>query len=125
MKIKNLKFGSKAKAIALGSMLVLSTSVLTGCGNHDVFDTNFSFNKAIIFNDDKVCIIDIAKWRDYDGEQIQLILTDGTIILTSSFDTKLINDEKGIISAEEIAKAIAGDDIEITYLDPKIYKKTY
>ena len=125
MKIKNLKFGSKAKAIALGSMLVLSTSVLTGCGNYDAFDTNFSFNKAIIFNDDKACIIDIATWADYDGEQIQLILTDGTIILTSSFDTKLINDEKGIISAEEIAKAIAGDDIEITYLDPKIYKKTY
>lgn len=125
MKINNLKLGSKAKAIALGSMLTLTPIVLTGCGNQQIFDTNYSFNKAIVFNENTACIIKISSWNDYDGEQLQLKLSDGTVILTSSFDTKLINDENSIITAEEIAKAIGGEDVEITYLDSKTYKKTY
>ena len=125
MKIKNLKFGSKAKAITLGVMLTLSPLVLTGCGNQQFFDTNYTFNKAIIFNENTACIIEISSWNDYDGEQLQLKLADGTVILSSSFDTKLINDEYGIISAEEIAKAICGEDVEITYLYTKTYQKTY
>ena len=124
MKVKNLKFGSKAKAIALGATLALSTTILTGC-NYDFVDTNYSFNKAIIFNENIACIIEITSWGDYDGEQLQLTLNDGTVILTSSFDTKLINEQNSAISAEEIAKAISGEDVEITSLDPKSYRKTY
>lgn len=125
MEFRNLKFSSKAKAIALASMLVLSSTVLTGCDNQQIFNTNYTFNKAIIFNENTACIIEILKWNDYDGEQIQLVLKDGTVIVTSSIDTKLINDENGIISAEEIVKALSGEDVEITYLNPKKYQKSY
>ena len=96
----------------------LSLSALTGCScNKQIMDFKYSFNKAIIFNGDTATIIEIQKWNDYDGEQIQLITKDGAVIVTSSFDTKLINDVDSDIKAEDIARAIIGDDAEINYLD--------
>ena len=32
-------------------------------------------------------------------------------------DTKLINDEKSYLTAEDVARSIGGDDIEIRYLE--------
>ena len=113
--MKNFKLNKKAVIATLSTTIVLST--LTGCGNHTVFDTKYTFNKAIIFGDDTATIIEIEKWNDYDGEQFQLITKDGLVIVTSSFDTKLINDTDTVLSAEDIAKSIKGDDVEITYLD--------
>jgi len=37
--------------------------------------------------------------------------------LTSSYDTKLINDEESEISAEDLIKSIKGEDAEIIYLN--------
>ena len=67
--------------------------MLTGCGNYDLFDTNYTYNKAIIkLPDSTVVNVDIKQWKDYDGEQIQIISTDGTVYLTNSFNCTLIND---------------------------------
>ncbi len=108
------------RKIAMTSALIgaFSLSALTGCScNQQVVDFKLKFNKAIIFNDNHATIIDIQKWNDYDGEQIQLITEDGAIIVTSSFDTKLINDENSDIKAEDIARSILGEDAEINYLN--------
>lgn len=105
--------------IALSSMLLLS-----GCGNYDMFDTKYTFNKAIIFGENCATIIEIESWRDYeDGEQIQLETKDGAYILTSSFDTKLIDDRNSAINAEDVVKAIKGNDVQITYLNDIADKK--
>ena len=117
MKIKNIKKNNKMKKTiiitALASTLALST--LTGC-NYDFMDFHYQFNKAIIFGDNTATIIEIKKWTDYDGEQLQIETEDGALIVTSSFDTKLINDLNSNVSAEDIAKSIKGEDVEINYL---------
>ncbi len=107
---------NKKKVITLALIATLATATLTGC-NKDVWDFKYTFNKAIIVNGDTATIVEIDKWTDYDGEQLQIITKDGTIIVTSSFDTKLINDKDGNIKAEDIARALVGDEGEITYLD--------
>lgn len=112
--MKNLKLNKKAISIALATTISLS---MTGCGNRNVFDTKYTFNKAIIFGDDTATIIEIDKWKDYDGEQLQITTKDGLVIVTSSFDTKLVNDKKSEIKAEDIARSIKGEDVEIIYLD--------
>lgn len=67
--------------------------MLTGC-NKDIIDTNYDFNKAIIcLNDGTKMEIEIKQWKDYDGEQIQIIAKDGTIYLVSSYNTILINEK--------------------------------
>lgn len=113
-KVKNLNI--RKKAIAMATAGVLATVVLTGC-NQQVMDVKLKFNKAIIFRDDTATIVEIEKWNDYDGEQLQLITPDGLVIVTSSYDTKLINDEKSLLTAEDVARSIGGDDIEIRYLE--------
>lgn len=117
-KVKNIGKASLA-GVAVSSMLLLS-----GCGNYTLLDTKYTFNKAIIFGDDCATIIEIEKWCDYDGEQLQLQTKDGAYILTSSFDTKLIDDRKSEISAEDLIRAIKGDDVQINYLDKKANENT-
>ena len=119
MKKFNLKM--KTCAAVLASGVVLTT--MTGC-NQTVFDTEYTFNKAIIVGNGTATIVSIDKWDDYEGEQIQLITKDGMVIITSSYDTKLINDEDSNIDVEDFARALAGQDAEITYFDELAKTKT-
>jgi hypothetical protein len=122
MSIKNLKITKKAKTLAFAG--VLGTAVLmSGCGNYTVIDTKYDFNKAIIFSDDSATIIELKKWTDYDGEQLQLETKEGLFIVTSSFDTKLIDDKNSDIKAEELVRSILGEDAQINYLNGG-YQKT-
>ena len=65
---------------------------LTGCGNKDLFDTNYTYTKAITYIGDERIEINIKQWCDYDGEQIQIIATDGKTYLLSMNNTILINE---------------------------------
>jgi len=56
MKIKNLNI--RPKAIALAVAGTLATASLTGC-NYDLIDTKLTFNKALIFGDNRVTIVEI------------------------------------------------------------------
>lgn len=60
-------------------------------GNKTLTDTNYKFNKALISFNNEIIEIDVRSWKDYDGEQIQIIGEDGNIYLVSSFNTILIN----------------------------------
>lgn len=66
--------------------------VCTGCGNQQIFDLQYTFNKAIINTGAEIITVDVAKWNDYEGEQIQIITPDGTVYLTSSFNCTLIKE---------------------------------
>lgn len=67
---------------------------LTGC-NYDLVDTTFTYDKAIIdLKNGNIVEVDVKQWKDYDGEQIQIVSKDGTIYLTSSFNCTLIKNAK-------------------------------
>ena len=113
----NISKSAKNKIAAGLIALTITTSALTlsGCGNQQVFDTKYTFNKAITIKDGVATIYDVEKWRDYEGEQIQLVLVDGTVVLTSSFDTKLFNTDESDCSIEDIARSYVGENGEIIY----------
>ena len=70
--------------------LILS---LSSCGNKDMLDTNYTFDRAIIkMPDGTVEEVEIEQWGDYEGEQIQIIAKDGTIYLVNSVNCVLIKD---------------------------------
>lgn len=65
----------------------------TACSNRDWVDTNLTYNKAIIELHDGTSIkVDVKKWRDYEGEQLQITTKDGTTYLTSSYNCTLIRE---------------------------------
>lgn len=73
-------------------MYILGLLFLTGCGNYDTWDTEYTFHKAICNIGGEYKTIEIRQWKDYDGEQIQIIAKDGKTYLVSSFNCTLIKD---------------------------------
>ena len=64
-----------------------------GVGNKKIIDVNYHFNKALVYlNNGEKIEIDIDKWNDYEGEQIQLIDKNGKVYLVSSYNTILIGE---------------------------------
>lgn len=73
--------------------LILCGMLLTGCGNSTLIDTTYTYDRAIIkLANDEVVEVNIERWCDYDGEQLQITAKDGTIYLTSSYNCVLIKD---------------------------------
>ena len=78
------------KKLLISAALALG---LVGCGNLDMLDTNFTYHYAITkWPDGTVKKIEIKQWADYEGEQIQIISTDGNIYLLSMNNTVLVRD---------------------------------
>ena len=81
----------KLLGIFLGVVMLIG---MTGC-NAAVFDTNYTYDRAIIqLANGDVIEVKVKQWCDYDGEQLQIIAEDGTVYLTNSFRCDLINDKK-------------------------------
>lgn len=81
------------KIIAILMTLILVIVCFTGCGNMDMWDTVYTYDRAIIqLANGEVIEVEIDKWATYEGEQIQIIADDGTIYLTNSFRCDLIQD---------------------------------
>lgn len=80
----------KKKILAV--LMAVTAITIAGCGNQDMFDTNYTYNRAIIgLQNGKFVDVEVKQWRDYeDGEQIQIIAKDGTVYLTSSYNCTLI-----------------------------------
>lgn len=75
-------------------LALMCVTLMTGC-NKTLIDTNYAYDRAIIeLANGEVVEVEIGSWRDYDGEQIQVIAKDGTVYLTSSFRCDLIKDKE-------------------------------
>lgn len=115
---------STKKKLIRGAALVALVPALAGCGNKAIFDTKYTFTKAIVVNEDNATIINVKSWQDYeDGEQLQIETTGGMIILTSAFDTKLIDERNSAYSAEDLAQALVGPDGEVSYFEGEFTRK--
>ncbi len=78
------------KIMVVATIIVIIVLCLTAC-NKTVFDTKYKFEKAYIRINDEWFDVNVSKWNDYEGEQIQLILTDGSVIVIHSRDCILYN----------------------------------
>lgn len=63
-------------------ILLLLLVSLTGC-NRQFFDTQYKFDHIYIFEKNET--YEVKSWRDFeDGDQIQVTLEDGTVLLLHS-----------------------------------------
>lgn len=85
--MKYYKKGEQMKKILL---LIVPVLLITGC-NRQVFDFKYTYNKAYCnYNGDKF-ELNIDKWKDYDGEQIQ-IMSNGKTYLISANNCYLVEE---------------------------------
>lgn len=81
----------KKKIALLLTVSVLTIGCLTGC-NKQVFDTTYEFNYAVIqMPNGEIIEGKVESWKDYAGEQLQVVI-DGVTYLTSSYNCTLIYD---------------------------------
>jgi len=70
---------------------LLGVLALTGCGNRQVIDTNWTFTKAKIVIGNETIEVNVKSWRDYQNDtQIQIVADDGTVYLTDKVNVLLI-----------------------------------
>ena len=116
--MEKVKVKANIKKLALLGLLGGSLVLMTGCGNRKlIMPGSQTYNKAIILRGNNAAIVDVEKWKDFDdGEQLEIWTKDGSVILTSSYDTKLVNTENTDKPIEEICQAIVGPEGTVTYL---------
>lgn len=81
------------KFLAILIMMLLMVATLTSC-NKQIFDTTYSFDKAIIsLPNGEIIEGKIDSWTDYeDGDQIQVKI-NGVVYLVHSSDVVLIKEK--------------------------------
>ncbi len=99
-----------------GEVTDLSKSDSTSFYNKDFFDTQWAFNKSMTFNGDRALVLSVLKWRDYEGEQLQVITEDGLVLNLCSYNTKLAFDAKSDMKATDFASYYVGSDGKVTDL---------
>lgn len=73
-----------ALKLAMASVILMT---LSGC-NKTILDTNYAYDKVHLYEIGKC--YNIKEWLDYEGEQIQVKLDDGTVLLTSAQKAMLV-----------------------------------
>lgn len=82
----------KKRALCLLSAFIMLLA-LSACGNRQLIDTTYTFNKAIIsLPDGTVVEGEVTSWKDYeDGDQIQVVI-DGTTYLLHASNVALVSE---------------------------------
>ena len=79
--------------LILAIVLTLSVVLTLASCNKQIFDTTYAFDYALVQFPDGTCEkIEIQKWDDYDGEQIQITSKDGTTYLVNSVNCILVSE---------------------------------
>lgn len=83
----------KCRLIAGVVALLVIVTILAGC-NYQYIDLNYKFDKAYVKIGEEWRDLDIKAWRDYDdGDQIQITLEDGSVLVVHSVNCILYNGE--------------------------------
>ena len=73
------------KKIAAILVAMMTMCALAGC-NYNTLDTTYTYRYAIIALPDGTIVKgEVEKWKDYEGEQLQVTI-NGQTYLTSSFN---------------------------------------
>ena len=77
-------------AVMLGASILATAALTAGC-NYQMIDLNYRYTHAYVKIGEEWKDLEIKSWHDYDGEQLQITLNDGTVMLVSSYYCILYN----------------------------------
>ena len=78
--------------VLIFALSLAACSSYNGC-NKDIFDLTYNYKYAYIKVQDTWVKYEIKSWTDYEGEQLQVVLQNGTTILVSSINCILSTEE--------------------------------
>ena len=72
-------------------ILIAAIAVMFTACNKEVFDVKFKFTNAYVKVGEDWIDVEVKTWTDFEGEQIQLTLKDGTVLVVNSMNLILYN----------------------------------
>ena len=92
--MKNKKGITCVIAMAAAALILVCMLVLfAGCGNQQIFDTTWSFERVVIFLSDGEKIEGkITSWKDFDGSDMIQVTVEGKTYLTHSSNVILVSE---------------------------------
>lgn len=83
---------NKIKKVIIGVSIIGSIFLLGGCGNRTVWDTTYSFNRAIISMADGTVIKGkVQSWQEYENSDAIQVKIDGKTYYTHLQNVVLID----------------------------------
>lgn len=79
------------KIVCMALVALTIATCLVGCGNQTVFDTTWTFERAIIFLPDGEKIEGrVSAWKDFDSSDMMQVTIEGKTYLTHSSNVIMI-----------------------------------
>lgn len=78
------------KKIAIILLIVAMAVMFTAC-NKEVFDVKYKFTNAYVKVGEDWIDVEVKTWTDFECEQIQITLKDGTVLVVNSMNCILYN----------------------------------
>lgn len=79
----------KKKLLALA---VISSILLSGCGNKQILDTKWTFTTAKIIIGNETLEVNVKSWKDFkDDTSVQIVTDNGKVYLTDIKNVLLIS----------------------------------
>lgn len=78
------------KLVLIILIVAIIAVMFTAC-NKEVFDVKFKFSNAYVKVGEDWIDVEVKTWTDFEGEQIQLTLKDGTVLVVNSMNLILYN----------------------------------
>ena len=69
--------------IEIFCLLIILLIIMTGC-NYQFIDLEYNYKKAVCNYDGDKFTLEINKWTDYDGEQLQVISNGKTYLISAN-----------------------------------------
>jgi len=82
-----------------------------GFFNRTILDLKYGFNNGVVSNNNSASSIPMSKWCDYEGEQLQVVMPNGDIMLTSSIFLDMLNGGSEKINANTLVSDYAEKNI--------------
>lgn len=78
--------------IMLLAMMCIILLTMDGCGNRQILDITYTYDKAILsLPNGEVIEGEVDSWRDYDGDSIQVVI-DGNTYYTHIINVVMISE---------------------------------
>ena len=78
--------------MSVAAVLIICAIMCTSCGNRQVLDTTWSFDRAIIILGDEKIEVQVESWKDYEDTTIQIRTKDGKVYLTDVKNVLMIKE---------------------------------
>ena len=77
------------------AFLAASACLVGGCGNMDILDYHWTFNRALVRSEDGGWReIKLKSWHDYENSDMIAVETDTQVFVTHSANVILIKDKR-------------------------------